>query len=88
MRGVDLIRQTDVHGYLADRRGVIVVKPIHRVDLCDVVERDFLDRNVRRQSDQPVDIPRVVPLVPWPKVVLLSHGFDYAPPVRVSDDLN
>jgi hypothetical protein len=29
-----------------------------------------------------------VPLVPWPKVVLLSHGFDYAPPVRVSDDLN
>lgn len=58
-------------------RRTVGVEPMDRVELADLLEGYLGDREVRRQFDQVIDIPRVVATVGRSKVVVLSRSAEY-----------
>src|SRR5215207_5401046 len=77
VRGIDVPHEPHVVDDLPVRGRIVPgLPPVRRVQFPHGVQRDVDDRQVGRQPDQPVHVPRVEPPLAGPEVVLLPHqGF-------------
>ncbi len=78
-RSANVVHEADVFDHSANRRRVPIGEPVVGVDLADGRQRDLPVRQVCRQVDQQLEIPRMQPPAAPAEVVLLAHATTVVP---------